>query len=189
MILSDTEILAAMKDGDIEISPFNRPNLGPNSYDLTMNPVGRFFSGLSRFAGKRTAFDMIKDIAETYEARLPAMLEPQETFTAISNEVVGIKDKYVGLLTRRTTISRLPLLIQYSHLIDTGYRGIIGAGITNLSRSRIMISPNIRFMQVMFTRTGPVEVPYDKRPISKGIGQDGTFVPEYKIDKEWLETK
>jgi deoxycytidine triphosphate deaminase len=159
---------------------------------LTLKPLARFFSGLANFGDTRrakTSFDLIKDIPTSYEARLPAHLEPHETCTIISNEIVGIKDKYVGLLTRRSALSRIPLLIQYSHLVDTGYRGIIGAGATNLSESRITLSPNIRFMQIMFARTGTVEVPYDKRPISKGIGQDGTSVPEYKIDREWLENK
>jgi deoxycytidine triphosphate deaminase len=188
MILSDTEILAAMKDGDIEITNFKRENLGPNSYDFTLNPLARFFTGLARFAGygSSSTFNPITDIPSSYEAQLPAHLEPHETCTVMSNEILGIKQKYVGLLTRRTTLSRIPLLIQYSHLVDTGYRGIIGAGITNLSESRITVVANMRFLQVMFARTGQVEQGYQDRPLSKGIGQDGTFVPQYKIDKEFL---
>ncbi len=146
----------------------------------------RFFAGLSKFAGHSSSFDPTTDIPSSYEGRLPAHLEPHETCTVMSNEILGIKANYIGLLTRRTTLSRLPLLIQYSHLVDTGYRGIIGAGVTNLSKSRITLVPNMRFLQVMFTRTGKVEQSYQERPLSKGIGQDGTFVPEYKIDKEFL---
>lgn len=39
MILSDTEILAAMHRGDIQIEPFDEKALGGNSYDVHLGPV------------------------------------------------------------------------------------------------------------------------------------------------------
>lgn len=37
MILTDEDILKSIKNGDIEITPFNKSRLGSNSYDVTLS--------------------------------------------------------------------------------------------------------------------------------------------------------
>lgn len=47
MILSDTEILAAIQRGDIVIDPFDVNQLGGNSYDVRLGPVLRVYETIA----------------------------------------------------------------------------------------------------------------------------------------------
>ena len=182
-MLTDNEILKLIKEREIVLEPFNRDNLGANSYDLTINENVRI---LNQF----TTMDISKDIPATIKQTLPVVLSPHDTIIFKTNEIVGCKSKTLGILSTRSNLSRFPLPIWYSNLVDTGFTGFISGAITNINDFNIVIPKNFRIMQVMFMRTdGKVEQSYLERKWSKNTAQFGdTNVPEYKIDKEWLSS-
>jgi dCTP deaminase len=124
---------------------------------------------------------------KTSPFELPYMLQPHETMVVMSNELIGVAYPYYGIVSPRSGLARLPIYFGYSQLIDTGYRGIIGMNLTNLANFPIELEEDIRFCQVMFHELkGKIVRAYNERPLSKYLTNDGSEVPVFKVDKEWL---
>lgn len=178
-MLSDSKIMELMEQGEIIIKPFKRKNLGANSYDLTL-------SSKVRLVLKQDTIDMTKNIPETKEIDLPLTLFQGDSIIFQTNEIVGVQSTTVGMLSERSNFCRLPLRLNYSKLIDTGFVGTISAVLTNIAPFPVVIRPNYRIIQVMFFKVdGEIEKDYKQRDWSKNLNQFGESVPEYKVDKEW----
>ena len=190
MIQSDKQILTAMKLGRIRIAPFSRENLGPNSYDLTLHSLHSILPREEFRGGPLKRLDTTKRVPPSIEQNSTPngeiVLLPETTTIVMSKEVIGVNQPFVGILSPRSGFSRLPISIGYSHLVDTGYLGVCGASITNHADYDLVLRENQRFMQIMFHKTGQVDQRYDVRKNSKYLTNDGSHVPVYKIDKEWL---
>ena len=194
-MLNDRQILNALNGHNkhsprIVIDPFNREFLGPNSYDLTLS--GKYKEFVGRF-GADNPIDTTKDIPDYYsyvDGSYGGLIKcrPGKTIIVMSREIIGVTRPYVGIISPRSGISRLPISISYSHLVDTGYKGIIGASFTNHSDVELDFHEGQRFMQIMFhTCSGNIMRTYSGRDSSKYLKNDGSDVPVYKIDKEWLK--
>ncbi len=184
-MLSDYDITKALESGELEIDPYDVTNLGPNSYDLLLA------EGVRRYI-RENATNLHLTLQEsnrgkTVECKLPRTLFSGDTIIVMSLERVYIHPPYVGILSARSNLSRLPLHFGFSNLIDTGFNGVITASITNLGRFPITIDSGLRFLQVMFYKTGHINVEYTERKLSKNINQFNlSFPPEFHVDKEWL---
>lgn len=190
-MLNDKQILYAMNGSNsrrhsISIDPFNRENLGPNSYDLTL-------SGKAAFLGDTiydSFLDVTKKVPPSYESDSEQgmiFLKRGKVVFLMSQEIVTVRKPYVGIVSPRSGFSHLPLMISYSHLVDTGYSGVIGISVQNLAPYTLALHKGQRFMQIMFhSCRGDFDRTYTERKSSKYVANDGSFVPVYKIDKEWL---
>lgn len=154
MILGNKDIIDAVKSGDIIISPFHCDNVGPNSYDVTLNnklKVYRHFSCL----------DMKKE-NETDTIIIPEsglVLQPNVLYLGRTNET-ATSNKYVPMFEGRSSVGRLGI----STHVTAGF-GDVGFGYVNneckyptwtLEISVIhpvKIYPNVRIGQVFFLKT------------------------------------
>ena len=184
MMLSDVQIMDFIDSGEIVIEPFKHKNLGPNSYDLTLHK-----KIMVPWTPENGEVDVTKTIPRYIEKELPYSIPPHGSIVVRSNEIIGVKEKTLGILSARSNLARLPLILSYSTLIDTGFKGFITAVLYNPNPFPVRIVPNYRFMQVMFDYVdGVISTPYDKRTWSKNLDQFGDiYPPGFKIDKEWRD--
>lgn len=161
MILTNTDILKEIENKHIIISPFNKDNLGTNSYDVTLSPK------LSRYTSK--CLDVRKnnkcEILTIPEFGM--LLEPNTLYLGQTNET-ATSNKYVPMYDGRSSMGRLGI---FSH-ITAGF-GDIGFGYNPLNSDECyyptwtleivvihetIIYPNIRIGQVFFLE--PKSEPY-----------------------------
>lgn len=178
MMMSDAEITKYMKEGYINIKPFNERNLGPSSYDLTVYNVGRTFL-------HKTVLDITKDVPASKEIALPYILSPRETIILMTKEIISCSDEIAADIACRSNISRLPLYYS-SGFVDPGFSGPLTLRVTNVGDFPIKISPDVRIAQIRFYTVDKCNVSYNDRQNSKNVGQTHNKVPNFKPDKEWL---
>jgi len=182
MALSDRKILAAMKDGDIIITPFKRENLATSSYDLTL---GEFFfveqqpehfqnifniyekEQIERVWGKKperakTASEVFKDYKFTFGNIAPTdkviLLAPGETILAHTNEFIGGLNHITTMMKARSTLGRSFIEVcKCAGWGDVGYVNRWTMEITNNSMHyHIPLVVGRRIAQLIFFETGPI---------------------------------
>ena len=89
MILSDKDILSAIKKGDIQVSPFNEKNLQPASVDLHLDKEFLIFDTKENYVidPKKPLDDMMKEITITEDK--PFVLHPGEFALGLIHEKTG----------------------------------------------------------------------------------------------------
>jgi len=167
------------------ITPFNNNQLGPNSYDLELHEHYVVYRSL----GLGRIIDSTKEAPPHMEITSKLIiLHSKQTMIVMTKEVVTVKQPWVGILSPRSGFARLPITISYSTLVDTGYSGVLGCQITNHAGYDLIFRAGQRFMQIMFIRMeGVLQITYQERKSSKYLHNDGSHVPIYKVDKEWLK--
>jgi deoxycytidine triphosphate deaminase len=185
-MLSDEQILSAIKGNSIEIDPFDRDFLGPNSYDISLSTKYRILE--TKLGSGNVKIDTTERVPLSFESAGVIELKGHQTAILMSREKITIRSPFAGILSPRSGFSCLPISIGYSHLIDTGYSGPLKATVTNNADYTLLFHEKQRFMQVMFHMVGPVSQNYQERVNSKyTLHGDNFEVPQYKIDKEWLK--
>lgn len=103
MVLTGPEIIRQIEAGAIHISPFHAKHVGPNSYDVTLNP------GLLVYdLGSDGALDMKRD-NPTRELTIPEeglVLEPGTLYIGCTNETATSR-AFVPMFEGRSSIGRL----------------------------------------------------------------------------------
>jgi len=170
MYLTDKNIIKKIKEKEISIKPFNKKNLGPNSYDLTLHNEFSFF----KYNNKK--INLIKNKFNLY------LLKPGQKIVIKSNEIIKVSNKYLAILSQRSNYARL-FSLNMSFLVDSGYEGYITASLINNNKFPIEIKSGIRFCQIMFSKVdGKVDVPYFLREGSKNLKQKENNILKYKKD-------
>jgi len=177
-MLSDGKVLEAMRTGKIKIKPFERKHLGPNSYDLAIHDI------VKHHKIANSQFSLAGQAREYYTWALPNSLRPGQTWTCATSEVVGCKENTLGILSLRSNASRTGLIFQFSHLLDTGFEGVLSFSVHNPTPETFIIPKGWRPLQIMFMHTcGKVSVPYDKRTTSKNTKQKSINEVNYKHER------
>ena len=142
MILTGSEITKRVDNGDIIISPFNRKNVNPNSYNFTLyNEILKYDDGVIDVKSEKSV-SVITVPKDGY------VLEPQTLYLASTNEIIG-SNKFVPTYAARSSVARLGMFINLS--APLGDIGFIGRWTLQLfCLSRIRIYPDMRIGQMMF---------------------------------------
>lgn len=113
MILSDTEIIKSIEQGDIIISPFNRKALGSNSYDVHLSKYIACY--------KPEILDCKKEnLIDEYEIENGILLMPNQLYLASTIEYTETH-KHLPFLEGKSSVGRLGIQI---HL--TAGKGDVG---------------------------------------------------------------
>lgn len=151
MILTGDEIERCVADGTIEIDPFNKDNVGANSYDLTLGNVLKIYD-VHNDAYRWYSLDL-KKISElqTVDIEIPEKglrLEPNELYLASTNERTRT-DHHIPCIETRSSLARAGLSSHVSAGFgDIGFNGKWTLEITVVRP--LIIYPNIRIAQVFF---------------------------------------
>lgn len=112
---SDTDIIAAMARGDIEISDFDEDRLdGPNSYDVLLG--GYFFEVIWGYDGPWYVGPVIAEVGERVNVPVGG------TLLAMTADVIGTRGKVVATMKARSTTGRKAITVcKCAGLGDIGY--------------------------------------------------------------------
>jgi dCTP deaminase len=100
MILSDTSILTAIKEGDIVIEPYQRDCLGTNSYDVHLSPFLACYIDEVIDAKKHNAVDRFEISKEGI------VLRPGRTYLGSTAEYTETR-RFVPFLEGKSSVGRL----------------------------------------------------------------------------------
>lgn len=114
MILTGKQIEDSVGSGEIVIEPFEKNQIGPNSYDFRL--------GYKCIVYKNTELDSAKD-NEVIEIEIPnegLMLDPNKIYLINTFETMG-SNNFVPIIRGRSSIGRLGIFIDITaDLIDLG---------------------------------------------------------------------
>lgn len=143
-ILSDKDIENFMKNNDLDIEPFNKKNLTPNGYDLSIDEVYI-----------RKTDQHIKEGIAT--------IPPLTWFAISTKEFVKMGPQITSQLWIRSSYARKGVMASFGK-VDAGFHGTLTFGCFNASDKEVEIPIGDRFCQIVFEKLSTVaDTLYDKR--------------------------
>lgn len=191
MILSDTDILRRLEQGDLEIDPLSDidQQVQPCSVDLRLGGEFLEFNRTQIPCIHPNNIDEVNQyVSETHvEEDEEFILHPGEFALATTVESVTVPDDLVGHVEGRSSLGRLAIIIHATAgLADAGYTGQITLELSNLGAAPVALSPGMRISQITFTRmTSPADRPYGTERGSKYQGQSGPEASRIGDDPEF----
>ena len=170
MILSDSEIIKELWNGNIIIEPFNRDNLNPNSVDLTLNENYAFYEEVYK---KGIPLDCKKHnyVERRVIPKDGLVLMPNILYLMATNEKAGTKIHH-SQLKGKSSLARLGIFIDCT--ASWGDTGFINTWTLEVSVVHpVRIYRDMKICQIIFTTVlGEVLIPYDKKSDSKYNGDN-----------------
>lgn len=123
-MLSGNEIINAVERGDIVITPFNKENVNPNSYNVTLGKELYVYEDGVLDCKKKNKLKKITIPKEGY------ILSPNEIYLALSNEYTE-NEVYVPQISGRSSIGRVGLMVHSN--AGGGSIGFKGKWLFNIS--------------------------------------------------------
>ena len=160
MILSDKKILEEIEKGNIVIEPFDRQNLGTNSYDVHL---GKWISVYENDILDAKSHNKIRNIEIPEEG---FVLLPSKLYLGVTREYTETRN-YVPFLEGKSSIGRLGIDIH-----STAGKG--DAGFCNTWTLEISVKQPVRIYGDMpigqiiyFEISGEIEIPYNLKKNAK----------------------
>ena len=141
--LSDEAILSAINDGELGIEPFNKENLTPNGYDLTIDEVE------------------IPNENKTSKGKL--VIPPGKRFAVSTKERIECGQNVCAQLWLRTSWARKGIICSFGK-IDSGFNGTLTLLGLNSSTENVELKIGETFAQMVFEMmSGPAASLYSER--------------------------
>ena len=150
MFLSDKDILAAVKSGEITLEPFDLKRLQPATYDIRL---GNTFIVNDSHSTK--AIDPVKGIfpnTQTVEVEDGAefVLHPGVSILGYSKERFG-SDNYLIEVNGKSSLARIGLIVHNSaSIVNPGHFLNIALELCNLNNVPIVLRPGMEIAQLTF---------------------------------------
>jgi dCTP deaminase len=191
MILSDTDILGRLADGDLVVEPMADPDLQvqPASVDLRL---GREFLEFRRTNipcihpnSEREVDDYVTETVVDEGGEF--ILHPGDFVLGTTMERVEIPADLIAHVQGRSSLGRLAIVIHATAgIVDPGYRGQITLELSNLGAAPVALTPGMRISQVLFTELKTAaERPYGSERGSKYQDQTGPQASRIGGDSEF----
>ncbi len=156
MLLSNKRILEEMESGNIVIEPFERRQLGTNSYDVRLGewyflPNHNMVTVDFTDSGQSNLF-----WGEPQHAHDGAIsIRPGDTILAHTEEVIGAQNGYTTSMRARSSIGRSCLSVcKCAGVGDVGYISHWTMEITNHSHAMVTLPVGLRVAQILFFAVG-----------------------------------
>lgn len=187
MLLSDKDIIKALKSGKIVIEP--QPNLktalSACSIDLRLNNEFQIFKP-QRLVAKQPYFDTKNptkiNLTKTIVLRKdePFILAPGEFALASTLEWLELPNDIAGRLEGRSSLGRLGIVVHSTAaLIHPGIKARIVLELGNHAPIRVALYPGMRVCSLSFEQlTTPAQKPYS----GKYMHQKGTISSRINLD-------
>jgi dCTP deaminase len=185
LVLSDRTIARLLKDGRIEIDPYDAALLQPSSVDVRVDRYFRVFrNNLYPYIDVKQAQEDLTELVEV-DGDQPFILHPGEFVLGQTLERVSIPDDLVARLEGKSSLGRLGLLIHSTAgFIDSGFTGNITLELSNVANLPITIYQGMPIGQISFMRLDrAVEKPYGSGDLgSKYQGQGEPTPSSYHLN-------
>lgn len=190
MILSDTDLIARLKAGDLVVNPLDDPDLQiqPASIDLRM---GNEFIVFKPGHIPCIYIDQ-PDLAANYTEEVIIgdddhfILHPGEFALGTTYEYVEIPDDLVARIEGRSSLGRLAVIVHATAgFIDPGFKGRITLELSNLGKVPVALKPKMRCSQiVLHTMQSKSARPYGEGRGSKYQNQKGPIASKISVDRK-----
>jgi dCTP deaminase len=182
VILSDRDIIEAIKSGEVGIEPFEIADVQPSSIDLHVDRFFRTFHNARHpFIDVKKKMDDLTELVEV-ERDEAFILHPGEFVLGSTREYVRLPNDLVARLEGKSSLGRLGLLIHSTAgYVDPGFEGRLTLELSNVANLPITIYPHMKIGQISFFRlSSPAENPYGSdKARSKYQGQRGPTPSRY----------
>jgi dCTP deaminase len=175
MILSDRDLHAAIKNGELGIDPFEPDLIQPASVDVRLDRRFRVFNNqaYTHIDPSQQQDDLTK-LVEVTDG--PFVLHPGEFVLASTLEVFTLPADLAARLEGKSSLGRLGLLTHSTAgFIDPGFSGHVTLELSNVANLPITLWPGMKIGQLcVFRLSKPAERPYGSGATgSRYHGQQG----------------
>ncbi|MPZ25358.1 MAG: dCTP deaminase [Micromonosporaceae bacterium] len=162
MLLSDRDLGAEIKAGNLQLDPLDPDLLQPSSIDVRLDRLFRVFNNhLYTHIDPATRQDDLTALVEVADGE-SFVLHPSEFVLASTLEVITLGDQLAGRLEGKSSLGRLGLLTHSTAgFIDPGFSGHVTLELSNVATLPIRLWPGMRIGQLcIFRLSSPAENPY-----------------------------
>lgn len=169
MILSDKTILKSVKEGKIEIKPFQREHLSSSSYDVTLDEKGLIVKDENGLID-------LKKPQKTEEIQINEggfALLPNKGYLLSTREFINLPPDLCAIINGRSSLAR-----NFIEIHSTGgFEGTLTLEVSNKNNCAVEIYPNMRIAQLVFFELDKeAEKPYQgKYKKQKGVTESKIF--------------
>ncbi len=188
MILSDRDIVAAIKKGRISITPKPdfKTQLGSCSIDLRLGNTFRVFEHSKHKYIDPSKKDFSNEITKQIKVKdgEEFIMQPGDFVLAVTLERVKIADDLMGRLEGRSSLGRLGIVVHSTaSIFDPGWDGNPVLELGNLGRMAVALRVGMRICAMTFEElSSEAIVPYTKKKFAKYKFQEGPL--ESRIHEE-----
>jgi dCTP deaminase len=191
MILSDTDLLGRLRDGDLVVEPLDDVDLQvqPASVDVRL---GREFLEFQRAnipcIHPNSEAEIDEYVSETVvDEGDEFVLHPGDFVLGTTKERVEVPPDLVAQVEGRSSLGRLAVVVHATAgFIDPGFRGKITLELSNLGTAPVALTPGMRISQLVFTELkSPSTRPYGAGRGSKYQDQAGPQASRIGGDDEF----
>jgi dCTP deaminase len=176
MILSDRDILLAIKLKKVVITPFKKELIQPSSYDLRLANSFRIFKNTKQaFLDVRSPVGDFMELI-TVKNDEPIIIHPGEFLLGETMEYFEFPDDLVGRLEGKSSLARIGIVIHATAgYFDPGFKGTGTLEMSNMANIPIALYPGMKIGQMSFYQmSSKADVPYGSSRLgSKYQGQRG----------------
>jgi len=152
-VLTREAILKEIRQGTIDIDPFEEDQVGPGSVDLRLGNEFRVFKKLRNACAVEDHITL-EDLTERIEVKDSFTLMPGETVLGITRERIKLPANICGWLEGRSRFARMGLVIHMTAgFVQPGINNRQVLEIGNLAPFPLVLKPGVRICQIVFERT------------------------------------
>ncbi|ATW87896.1 dCTP deaminase [Halohasta litchfieldiae] len=191
MILSDTDLLERLGEGDLVVDPIDDldTQVQPASIDMRLGSEFLEFQRTNIPCIHPNRADEVDEyVRETYvEEGDEFILHPGDFVLGTTKERVEIPPDLVATVEGRSSFGRLAVVVHATAgFIDPGFKGQITLELSNLGAAPVALSPGMRVSQLVFTELKSASTrPYGSERGSKYQDQAGPRASKIQDDPEF----
>ena len=176
MLLSDRDLTEQIKNGRLQLDPYDESLIQPSSIDVRLDRWFRVFNNTKyTHIDPSQQQDELTSLVEVPDGE-PFVLHPGEFVLASTLEVVTLPNDLAGRLEGKSSLGRLGLLTHSTAgFIDPGFSGHVTLELSNVANLPITLWPGMKIGQLcIFRLSSPAEHPYGSEQYgSRYQGQRG----------------
>jgi len=162
MLLSDRDLIAEIKAGNLQLDPFEPELIQPSSIDVRLDRLFRVFNNhLYTHIDPAVRQDDLTSLVEVPPGEA-FVLHPGEFVLASTFEVISLGNRLAGRIEGKSSLGRLGLLTHSTAgFIDPGFSGHVTLELSNVANLPITLWPGMKVGQLcIFRLSSPAEHPY-----------------------------
>lgn len=193
VLLSDRDLVTEIKNGQLELTPYESDLIQPSSIDVRLDRWFRIFNNhLYTHIDPAQQQDDLTSLVEVPDGQ-PFVLHPGEFVLASTLEVVTLGDSLAARIEGKSSLGRLGLLTHSTAgFIDPGFSGHVTLELSNVATLPMTLWPGMKIGQLcVFRLSSPAEHPYGSAVYgSRYQGQRGpTASRAYQNWQTWPTTE
>lgn len=162
MMYSDNDIRTAIKEGRIQVKPFEESHVSGATLDLTLHDTFRVFRNSSHtHIDVKLPFDITEEVkVDPNEGSF--VIHPGEFVLGSTAEIITLDPSLSGILEGRSSLGRIGLIVHATaSLVKPGFSGYLTLEMSNISNLPIKLYAGMRIAQLAIIELKtPATVPY-----------------------------